>query len=121
MRDLDARLEAAGRTEADARVLQSMTAEISVKLDRLADSDAGVRWLEPVLSEFGGKLDRLADAEIGARWLEPVLSDLGARLDAVASPIDFGPIEAQLHALEAKIDASASYAFGSRDRRARGR
>ena len=107
MRDLDAKLEAAGRTEADARVLQSMTAEISVKLDRLADSDAGVRWLEPVLSEFGGKLDRLADAEIGARWLEPVLSDLGARLDTVASPIDFGPIEAQLHALEAKIDASA--------------
>ena len=84
-----------------------MAAEISAKLDRLADSDAGVRWLEPVLSEFGGKLDRLADAEIGARWLEPVLTDLGSRLDAVASPVDFSPIEAQLRALEAKIDASA--------------
>ena len=106
MRDLDARLEAAGRTDADARALQSMAAEISVKLDRLADSDAGVRWLEPVLSEFGGKLDRLADAEIGARWLEPVLSDLGARLDAVASPVDLNPIETMLHALEAKLEAS---------------
>ncbi len=107
MRDLDGRLEAGGRTDEEARVLQSMAAEISAKLDRLADSDAGVRWLEPVLSEFGGKLDRLADAEIGARWLEPVLTDLGARLDAVASPVDFSPIEAHLRALEAKIDASA--------------
>ncbi len=114
MRDLDAKLEAAGRTEADARALQSMTAEISAKLDRHADPDAGVRWLEPVLSEFGGKLDRLADAEIGARWLEPVLSDLGARLDMAASPIDFSPIEARLHALEAKIDGSAP-AFSDRE------
>ena len=107
MRDLDARHEAAGRTDADVRALRSMAAEISVKLDRLADSDAGVRWLEPVLSEFGGKLDRVADAEIGARWLEPVLTDLGARLDAVASPVDLTPIETMLHALEARLEASS--------------
>ncbi len=107
MRDLDARLEAAGRTDPDAGALQSMAAEISGKLDRLADSDAGVRWLEPILSEFSGKLDRLADAEIGARWLEPVLSDLGARLDAVAFPVDLNPIETLLHSLEAKLEASA--------------
>ncbi|HEY1454443.1 MAG TPA: hypothetical protein VGF57_13360 [Roseiarcus sp.] len=106
MRDLDARLEAAGRTDADARALRSMTAEISLKLDRLADSDAGVRWLEPVLSEFGGKLDRVAEAEIGARWLEPVLNDLGARLDAVALRVDLNPVETLLQALEAKLDAS---------------
>jgi tetrahydromethanopterin S-methyltransferase subunit G len=37
MRDLDARIDAIGRTDADAHALQSMTAEISAKLDRLAD------------------------------------------------------------------------------------
>ena len=111
MRDLDARLEAAGGVDEDARALRSMTAEISAKLDRLADSDAGVRWLEPVLSEFGGKIDRLAESEIGARWLEPVLSDLGARLEAVAAPVDLNPIETLLRQLEAKLDAAAPAAL----------
>ena len=105
MRDLDARLEGIGL--GDARALQSMTAEISAKLDRLGDSDLGVRWLEPVLNEFGGKLDRLSESEIGARWLEPVLTDLGARLDAVAAPVDLNPIETLLRGLEAKLDATA--------------
>ena len=84
LRDLDAKLAIAGRTDADPQALQSIFVEI------------------------GDKLDRLADPEVGARQLEPVLRDLGARLDAVVSPIDLNPIETQLRLLEAKLEARAA-------------
>ena len=84
LRDFDAKLAAAGRTDADAQALQSIFAEI------------------------GDKLDRLADPEVGVRQLDPVLRELGARLDAVASPVDLNPIETLLRSLEAKFEASAA-------------
>ena len=84
LRDFEAKLDAAGRTDANARAPQTMFAEIS------------------------DKLDRLLDAEIGARWLEPLLGELKARLDAVASLVDLRPIETLLRALEAKLEASAA-------------
>ena len=84
LRDFDSKLNAAGRTDADAQALQSVFVEIS------------------------DKLDRLVDPEIGARQLEPVLDELRARLDAVASPIDLRPIETLLRSLEAKFDATSA-------------
>ena len=84
LRDFDAKLAAAGRTDADAQALQSIFVEIS------------------------DKLDRLADPEVSARRLDPVLHELGARLDAVASPVDLNPIETLLRSLEAKLEARAA-------------
>ena len=84
LRDFDAKLTAAGRTDADAQTLQSIFVEIS------------------------DKLDRLADPEVSARRLDPVLHELGARLDTVASPVDLNPIETLLRSLEAKLDARAA-------------
>src|ERR1700722_10644559 len=84
LRDFDSKLNAAGRTDADAQALQSVFVEIS------------------------DKLDRLADPELGARQLDPILHELGARLDAVASPIDLRPIETLLLSLEAKFDATSA-------------
>ena len=84
LHDFDAKLAAAGRTDADAQAFQSIFAEI------------------------GDKLDRLADPEVGARQLDPVLRELGARLDAVGSPVDLNPIETLLRSLEAKFEASAA-------------
>jgi localization factor PodJL len=84
LRDFDAKLAAACRTDADAQTLQSIFAEI------------------------GGKLDRLANPDVGVRQLDPLPSELGARLDAAASPIDLNPIETLLRSLEAKLEASAA-------------
>ncbi len=84
LRDFDAKLATVGRTDADARALQSIVAEIS------------------------GKLDRFADLETGARKLEPILQAFGARLDAAPSPIDLNPIETLLRSLETKFEASAA-------------
>jgi localization factor PodJL len=84
LRDFEAKLDDAGRPDADAQALQSIFVEIS------------------------DKLDRLADRELGARRLEPFLLELGARLDAVASPVDLNPIETLLRSLEAKFEASAN-------------
>jgi localization factor PodJL len=84
LQDFDAKLAAAGRSDADAQALQAIFVEISHKLDRLADPGAG------------------------ARQLDPVLHELGARLDAVASPIDLNPIETLLRSLEAKLEARAA-------------
>ena len=86
LRDFDAKLAAAGRSDADMQALQSIFVKIS------------------------DKLDRLADPEVGARGLEPVLHELGARLDAVASPVDLNPIETLLRSLEAKLAASGAAA-----------
>ncbi len=83
LRDFDAKLAIVGRTDADARALQSIFVEIS------------------------GKLDRLADPEAGARQLEPILHEFGTQLDAVPSPIDLQPIEALLRSLESKFEAGA--------------
>src|SRR5271165_658725 len=52
LRDFDAKLDAAGHTDANARAPQTMFAEISDKLDRLSDAEIGARWLEPLLSEL---------------------------------------------------------------------
>jgi localization factor PodJL len=84
LRDFDAKLAVVGRTDADARALQSIFVEIS------------------------GKLDRLADPEAGARRLEPIPHEFGTRLDAVPSPIDLNPIETLLRSLETKFEASAA-------------
>jgi localization factor PodJL len=84
LRDFDAKLAAACRTDADAQTLQSICAEI------------------------GGKLDRLANPDVGVRQVDPLLSELGARLDAVAPPVDLNPIETLLRSLEAKLEASAA-------------
>jgi localization factor PodJL len=84
LRDFDAKLAGACRTDADAQTLQSIFAEID------------------------GKLDRLANPDVGVRQLDPLPSELGARLDAVASPIDLNPIETLLRSLEAKLQASAA-------------
>ena len=84
LRDFDAKLATAGRTDADAQAFQSIFAEI------------------------GDKLHRLADPEVGARQLDPVLRELAGRLDAVASPVDLNPIETLLRSLEAKLEASAA-------------
>ena len=86
LRDFDAKLATAGRTDADMQALQSIFVKIS------------------------DKLDRLADPEVGARRLEPVLHELGARLDAVASPVDLNPIETLLRSLEAKFEANGAAA-----------
>ena len=84
LRDFDAKLAAAGRTDADAQALH---------------------W---IFAEIGGKLDRLADPEVSARQIDPALHELGARLDAVASPVDLNPIETLLRSLEAKLEANAA-------------
>ena len=84
LRDFDAKLAAAGRTDADTQAFQSIFAEI------------------------GDKLDRLADPEVGARQQDPMLRELGARLDAAGSPVDLNPIETLLRSLEAKFEASAA-------------
>ena len=88
LRDFDAKLATASRTDADAD----------------ADADA----VQSIFVEIRDKLDRLADPEAGARKLDPVLQELGARLDAVASPVDLSPIETLLRSLEAKLEASAT-------------
>ncbi|HEY1783280.1 MAG TPA: hypothetical protein VGG79_23155 [Roseiarcus sp.] len=84
MREFDAKLDAAGAADADAKALQSMFVEI------------------------GDKLDSLADGEAGARQLEPALRELNARIDTVASPFDFSSIETLLRSLEAKFESSAN-------------
>ena len=84
LRDFDAKLTAAGRTDADMQALQSIFVEIS------------------------DKLDRLSGPEVGARQLEPVLHEFAARLDPVASPVDLNPIETLLRSLEAKLEASGA-------------
>jgi localization factor PodJL len=84
LRDLDAKLAAGGRSEADAQALQSIFVEIS------------------------HKLDRLADPAIGARRLDPVLHELGVRLDAVAASVDLSPLQTMLRSLEAKLEATAA-------------
>ena len=84
LHDFDAKLAAAGRTDADAQAFQSIFAEISAKLDRLADPDVGTRQMDPAVHE------------------------LGARLDGVVSPVDLYPIETMLRSLEAKLEASAA-------------
>src|SRR5208282_5877943 len=106
LHDLDVKFDAIRHSDAEARALQSMFAEISAKLDRLSHAEGGIRWLEPILSdlrarldavghndvdtqtlqsmfaEISDRLDRLSHGE-AARQLEPVFSDLRARLDAV--------------------------------------
>ena len=84
LREFDAKLDAAGAADADAKALQSMFVEIRDKLDSLADGEAG------------------------ARQLEPALRELGARIDTVASPFDFNSIETLLRSLEAKFETSAN-------------
>jgi localization factor PodJL len=84
LRDFDAKLAAASRTDADAQTLQS------------------------VFTEIGGKLDRLANPDIGVRQLDPLLRELGARLEAIAPPVDLNPVETLLRSLEAKLEASAA-------------
>ena len=84
MREFDAKLDAAGAADADAKALQSMFVEIRDKLDSLADGEAG------------------------ARQLEPALRELGARIDTVASPFDFNSIETLLRSLEAKFETNAN-------------
>ena len=83
MRDVDAKLDAAGQGGQDARALQSMLAEIS------------------------GKLDRLSSPEAQANWLKPLLSELSQRLQEIAVPVDLGPVERLLQTLGAKIEAGA--------------
>ena len=84
MREFDAKLDAAGRTDADAQALQSIFVEIR------------------------DKLDHLAAPEVGAGQPDPILHEFGARPDAVASPVDLNPIETLLRSLEAKFEASAA-------------
>ncbi len=84
LREFDAKLDAAGAADADARALQSMFVEIRDKLDSLADGEAG------------------------ARQLEPALRELNARIDTVAAPFDFNPIETLLRSLEAKFETNAN-------------
>jgi localization factor PodJL len=84
LREFDAKLTAAGRTDPDAQALQSIVVEMS------------------------DKLDRLVEHEVGARQLGPILHKLGARLDAVPSPIDLHPIETLLRSLESKFEAGAA-------------
>src|SRR6185437_8027093 len=86
LHDLDAKLTAAGRT----------------------DADADAKALQSIFVEISDKLDRLADPGVGARRLDPVLHDLGARLDTVAARVDLNPIEPLLRSLEAKLDARAA-------------
>ncbi len=84
LREFDAKLDAAGAADGDAKALQSMFVEIRDKLDSLADGEAG------------------------ARQLEPALRELGARIDTVASPFDFNSIETLLRSLEAKFETTAN-------------
>jgi localization factor PodJL len=84
LRDFDAKLTTAGRTDADMQALQSIFVKIN------------------------DKLDGLADPEVGARRLEPVLHEFAARLDAVASPVDLNPIETLLRSLEVKLEATGT-------------
>ena len=84
LREFDAKLDAAGAADGDAKALQSMFVEIRDKLDSLADGEAG------------------------ARQLEPALRELGARIDTVASPFDFNSIETLLRSLEAKFETNAN-------------
>ena len=84
LREFDAKLDAAGAGDGDAKALQSMFVEIRDKLDSLADGEAG------------------------ARQLEPALRELGARIDTVASPFDFNSIETLLRSLEAKFETNAN-------------
>ena len=84
LREFDAKLDAAGAADADAKALQSMFVEIRDKLDSLADGEAG------------------------ARQLEPALRELNARIDTVASPLDLNPIETLMRSLEAKFETNAN-------------
>ena len=60
LREFDAKLDAAGAADADAKALQSMFVEIRDKLDSLADGEAGARQLEPALRELNARIDTVA-------------------------------------------------------------
>jgi localization factor PodJL len=100
-------LEARTPTPVDTSPIEKLLLDFDAKLDaaRLADD---ARAPQMMFAEINDKLDRLSDARVGARWLEPILSELSARLDAVAAVKDLRPIETSLHALQAKLEASAS-------------
>ena len=84
LRDVDAKLAAVGRTEADSQGLQSIFVEIRNKLDQLAAPGGGARQPDPISREVGGQLD------------------------GAASPVDLSPIETLLRSLEAKFEANAA-------------
>jgi len=100
-------LEARTPTPIDTSPIEKLLRDFDAKRDaaRLADADA--RAPQTMFAEISDKLDGLSDAGVGARWLKPLLSELSARLDAVAAVKDLRPIETSLHALEAKLEASA--------------
>jgi localization factor PodJL len=118
LRDLDAKLDAAGRT--DARALQSMTAEISGKLDRLAESGADARALQSMTAEISAKLDRLTDAEITgkldrlaesdahARGIQSMAAEISAKLDRLAeSGADARALQSMTAEISGKLDRLA--------------
>ena len=101
-------VESRAPMQVDTSPIERLLRDFAAKLDAAGHKDADTRALQSMFAEIGGKLDRLSDAEVGAHWLGPVLGELSARLDAVASPVDLSPIEALLHALEAKFEASGA-------------
>ena len=100
-------VEARTPTPIDTSPIEKILRDFDAKLDAARHADADARAPQTMFAEISDKLDRLSDAEAGARWLEPLLSGLSARLDAVASLVDLRPIETSLHALEAKLEATA--------------
>ncbi|HTZ68413.1 MAG TPA: hypothetical protein VMB83_13325 [Roseiarcus sp.] len=101
-------LEARPTATIDTGPIERLLREFDAKLDAAARTDADAQALQSIFVEISGKLDRLADGEADARRLEPVLHELGARLDVAASPVDLNPIEMLLRSLEAKFDTTAS-------------
>ena len=101
-------LEARPPATVDTGPIEKLLREFDAKLDAAGGADADAKALQSGFADIRDKLDRLADPEAAARRLEPVLHQLGARLDAAAPPVDLNPIEAMLRSLEAKFEASAA-------------
>ena len=92
----------------DAGPIEKLLREFEAKLDAAARSDTDAQALQSIFVDIKDKLDHLAAREVGAAQLEPILHEFGARLDAMAPPVDLNPIETLLRSVEARVEASAA-------------
>jgi localization factor PodJL len=120
LHDFDAKLVAAGRTDADAQALQSIFAEIGGKLDRLADPGLGARQdavpspvdlnpIETLLRSLEARLEASAAAPVDREVVEQVADEVVRRLQNVsAHPVDLGTVAQQIDTIYDRIDTLAA-------------
>ena len=119
LRDLDAKLAATGRSDADAQALQSIFAEIGDKLDRLADPDVGARLgavgspvdlnpIETMLRSLEAKVEASAAAPVDRQVVEQVADEVVRRLhDVSARQVDLEAVAQQIDTIYDRIDTLA--------------